>query len=56
MNSALAPPQRTIIPGVRIVENFKSSREAGAWQPSQNVAFLIIAGAMILGGVLVFIL
>jgi len=41
---------------VRIVENFKSSREPGGWEPSQNVAFLIIAGAMILGGVLVFLL
>ena len=39
-----------------MVENFKSSREAGAWQPSQNVAFLIIAGAMVLGAVLVFLL
>jgi hypothetical protein len=41
---------------VRIMENFKSSREAGAWQPGQNLAFLIIACGMILGGVLVFIL
>jgi hypothetical protein len=38
------------------MENFTSSRERGAWQPSQNVAFLIIAGAMILGGALVFLL
>jgi hypothetical protein len=38
------------------MENFKSSRDAGGWQPGQNVAFLIIAGAMILGGMLVFLL
>jgi hypothetical protein len=41
---------------VRSVENFKSSRDAGGWQPSQNLAFLIIAGAMFLGGVLAFLL
>ena len=41
---------------VPIMENFKSSREAGAWQPSQNLAFLIVACGMILGGVLVFLL
>jgi hypothetical protein len=39
-----------------MMEHFKSSREAGAWQPSQNVAFLIIACGMILGGILVFLL
>ena len=39
-----------------MMENFKSSGEAGAWQPSQNLAFLIIACGMILGGVLVFLL
>ena len=41
---------------VRMMENFKSSREAGAWQPSQNLAFLIIACGMVLSGVLVFLL
>jgi hypothetical protein len=41
---------------VRIVENFKSSRETGAWQPGQNLAFLIIACGLILGGVLAFLL
>jgi hypothetical protein len=41
---------------VRMMENFKSSRDAGAWQPSQNLAFLIIACGMILGGVLAFLL
>ncbi len=38
------------------MENFKSSRAEGGWEPSQNVAFLIIAGAMILAGVLIFLL
>ena len=41
---------------VRIMENFKSSSDRGGWQPSQNLAFLIIACGMILGGVLVFLL
>ena len=41
---------------VHIVENFKSSRDASGWQPSQNLAFWIIAGGIILGGVLVFLL
>lgn len=41
---------------VRIMENFKSIRDEGAWQPGQNLAFLIIAGALILGGVLAFLL
>jgi len=38
------------------MENVTSSRERGEWEPGQNVAFLIIAGAMVLGGVLVFLL
>jgi hypothetical protein len=37
------------------MEILESSRDV-AWQPSQNQAFLIIAGAMILGGVLVLLL
>jgi hypothetical protein len=36
--------------------NFKSSRAEGGWEPSQNVAFLIIAGALILSGAFVFLL
>jgi hypothetical protein len=39
-----------------MMENFKSSREAGAWQPGQNLAFLIIACGIVLGGVLAFLL
>jgi hypothetical protein len=38
------------------MENFKSSRETGAWQPGQNLAFLIIACGLIVGGVLAFLL
>jgi len=34
----------------------KSSRGIVAWQPSQNQAFLIVAGAMILGGLLALLL
>jgi hypothetical protein len=41
---------------VRMMENFKSSREVDAWQPGQNLAFLIIACGMILCGVLAFLL
>jgi hypothetical protein len=41
---------------VRMMENFKSSREDGAWQPGQNLAFLIIACGMILCVVFVLLL
>jgi hypothetical protein len=34
----------------------ENNRDVFGWQPSQNVAFLIIAGAMILGGVLALLL
>jgi hypothetical protein len=34
----------------------ESNREVFGWQPSQNLAFLIITGAMILGGVLALLL
>jgi hypothetical protein len=34
----------------------ESSRDVIGWQPSQNLAFLIIAGAMILGGALALLL
>ncbi len=37
------------------MERFKSSRAEDGWEPSQNLAFLIIAGAMILAGVLIFL-
>jgi hypothetical protein len=35
------------------MENFKNSRAEDGWEPGQNLAFLIIAGAMILAGVLI---
>jgi hypothetical protein len=38
------------------MENFKSSRESGAWQPGQNLAFLIIASGIVLAGMLAFLL
>ena len=34
----------------------KNNRDVFGWQPSQNVAFLIIAGAMIVGGALALLL
>jgi hypothetical protein len=34
----------------------ESSRDVFGWQPGQNLAFLIIIGAMILGGVLALLL
>jgi hypothetical protein len=37
------------------MENFRSSRAEGGWEPSQNQAFLIIACGMVLAGVLVFL-
>ncbi len=37
------------------MENFKSSRTEDGWEPGQNLAFLIIAGAMILAGLLIFV-
>jgi hypothetical protein len=38
------------------MEMLENSRGIFGWQPSQNQAFLIIAGAMILGGVIAFLL
>jgi hypothetical protein len=34
----------------------ESSRHGFGWQPDQNLAFLIIAGGMILAGVIAFLL
>jgi hypothetical protein len=41
---------------VQPVETSANSRNGYGWQPSQNLAFLIITGAMILGGVLALLL
>lgn len=38
------------------VKPSENNRDGAGWQPSQNVAFLIIASAMILGGVLALLL
>ncbi len=37
------------------MEILHSIRDVVAWQPGQNQAFLILAGAMILAGVLVLL-
>lgn len=38
------------------METSESSRDVFGWQPGQNLAFLIIAGAMILGGLAALLL
>lgn len=38
------------------MKTLESSRDVMGWQPGQNLAFLLIAGAMVLGGVLAWLL
>lgn len=41
---------------VRTMKTSESDRDVFGWQPGQNLAFLIITSAMIVGGVLALLL